>query len=253
MILDPIWFYDDKVRTEAAAMKTATLPRYSRSYCDRLARVFRGVCICAVVAAATCIAAQTPPPEADPAPAETKPAIPPHSTLLGVPNFGKVTPTLYRGGQPNKVGFANLAKLGINIVVDLRGSRAGERRTVTGLGMKYVAIPWRCFNPRDEVFAQFLTLLRENPGKKVFVHCKVGDDRTGMDIAAYRMAEQGWTAEDARKEMAAYGADWFHRTICPGLATYEGHFPERFQTSPAFQALRSNDLRSNHPAPQPKP
>ena len=173
-------------------------------------------------------------------PSETKPAIPPHSTLQGVPNFGKVTPTLYRGGQPNKEGFANLAKLGIDIVVDLRGARAGERRVVSGLGMRYVAIPWRCFNPHDEVFERFLTLLRENPGKKVFVHCKVGDDRTGMDIAAYRMAEQGWTAEDAKKEMAAYGADWFHRLICPGLATYEGHFPERFQTSPAFQELRSD-------------
>jgi protein tyrosine phosphatase (PTP) superfamily phosphohydrolase (DUF442 family) len=153
---------------------------------------------------------------------------------------------LYRGGQPSKGGFANLAKLGIDIVVDLRGSRAGERRVVTGLGMRYVAIPWRCYSPRDEVFAQFLTLLRENPGKKVFVHCKVGDDRTGMDIAAYRMAEQGWTAEEAKKEMALYGVDWFHRMICPRLSSYEKHFPERFQTSPAFQGLRSD----KH-APQP--
>jgi tyrosine-protein phosphatase SIW14 len=237
----PIWFYDDKV-------KTASLPRHFRSYYDSLASVFRGVCVCAVFAATTCVAAQTPPPDVRSAPNETTPAISPQSTLQGVPNFGKATPTLYRGGQPNKEGFANLAKLGIDIVVDLRGTRAGERRTVTGLGMKYVPIPWRCFHPHDEVFAQFLTLLRENPGKKVFVHCKVGDDRTGMDIAAYRMAEQGWTAEDAEKEMAVYGVDWFHRTICPGLATYEEHFPARFQASPAFQDLRSD---KHHPQQQP--
>jgi hypothetical protein len=30
-------------------------------------------------------------------------------------------------------------------------------------------------------------------------------DRTGRMIAAYRMAEQGWTAEEAKKEMEAYG------------------------------------------------
>jgi tyrosine-protein phosphatase SIW14 len=194
------------------------------------------------------LAAQTQPINDGSAPSESKPTIPPKSKLQGVANFGQVTPTLYRGAQPTNEGFASLAKLGINIVVDLRGSSAGERRVVTGLGMRYVVIPWRCYSPRDEVFARFLTLLRENPGKKVFVHCRLGDDRTGMEIAAYRMAEQGWTPEDAKKEMAVYGVNWFHRTICPRLGAYENEFPRRFETSPAFQSLRSD----KH-APQPKP
>jgi protein tyrosine/serine phosphatase len=158
--------------------------------------------------------------------------------LRGVPQFGKVTPTLYRGAQPSKEGFTSLSKLGIDIVVDLRGSRASERQLVTRLGMKYVALPWRCYSPRDEHFAKFLTLLRDNPDKKVFIHCRVGDDRTGMDIAAYRMAEQGWTAEEAREEMEVFGVNWFHTTICPRLRSYENHFPQRFKTSPAFRELR---------------
>lgn len=172
-------------------------------------------------------------------PAETKHSIARKVTFKGVPDFGEVTPTLYRGAQPTKEGFRNLAKMGINIVVDLRGSRESERQLVTQLGMQYVAIPWRCFHPKDAPFAQFLTLVRENPGKKVFVHCRVGDDRTGMDIAAYRMAEQGWTPEEARKEMEAYGVTWFHRMICPGLSSYEKKFPERFMSSPAFKNLRA--------------
>jgi len=135
--------------------------------------------------------------------------------------------------------LGSLAKIGINIVVDLRGSRADERQIVTGLGMRYVAIPWQCYSPHDEPIAQFLTLLRENPGKKVFVHCRTGDDRTGMEIAAFRMAEQGWTAEEARKEMEIFGVNWWHRMICPGLASYEKQFPEHFKASPAFQGLRS--------------
>jgi len=158
--------------------------------------------------------------------------------LNGVTNFGEVTPTLYRGGQPTEKGFRNLQKMGIKIVVDLRGSRDSERRLVTKLGMKYVPLPWRCYDPRDEHFAQFLALIRENPGKKIFVHCRVGDDRTGMDVAAYRMAEQGWTSEEAKKEMEAYGVNWFHRAICPGLSSYEANFPERFKSSTAFQGLR---------------
>ena len=227
----------------------ACLPRRARWWCDMLTRSLRLACACTLAACPVCLAAQTQPikvPAPAPAPSETKPAIPPRSILLGVPNFGQATPTLYRGGQPNREGFTNLRKLGIDIVVDLRGSRAGERRVVTGLGMKYVAIHWHCYSQRDEVFAQFLSLLRENPGKKVFVHCKVGDDRTGMDIAAYRIAEQGWTAEEAMREMEVYGVNWFHRTICPRLESYERDFPRRFETSPAFRELRSGEH-----APQP--
>jgi tyrosine-protein phosphatase SIW14 len=122
-------------------------------------------------------------------------------TIKGVPNAGQVTPRLYRGAQPTAQGFEALAGLGINIVVDLRGSREDERERVAKLGMQYVAIPWHCPFPKDDAFAQFLTLLRQNPGKKVFVHCRLGDDRTGMMVAAFRIAEQGWTAQEAMNEM----------------------------------------------------
>jgi tyrosine-protein phosphatase SIW14 len=235
-------------------MKTeAELPtcllRYGQYHYNRFATAFRVVCTCTLVAGPMCLAAQTPPPKACSVPSEANHAIATRLKIQGVPNSGKVTSTLCRGAQPTKEGFANLDKLGIDIVVDLRGSRASERQLVTGLGMRYVALPWHCYSPHDEHFAQFLTLLRENPGKKVFVHCRVGDDRTGMDIAAYRMAEQGWTAEEAKKEMEAYGVNWFHRTICPRLGSYEKQFPARFKTSPAFQGLRSDKAG----APQPKP
>lgn len=160
-------------------------------------------------------------------------------SLDGVGNFGEVTPTLFRGAQPSKDGLSNLLKMGIEMVVDLReGERADERDAVTKLGMQYVAIPWRCGHPDDEATARFLTLLRENPGKHIFVHCYYGTDRTGMMIAALRMTEQKWTAAEARKEMQAYGFSIAHRMMCPGLATYEQHFPGQFKTSPAFEKLR---------------
>jgi tyrosine-protein phosphatase SIW14 len=207
---------------------------------SRLARASRVVCICALIAGPMGLTAQSPRSEAGSPPSEAKHAIGTKLKLQGVPNFGKVSSTLYRGAQPSKEGFAKLHKLGIDIVVDLRGSRQSERELVNGLGMKYVALPWHCYSPRDEHFAQFLKLLRDNPGKKVFVHCRLGDDRTGMEIAAYRMAEQGWSAEEASREMEIFGVNWFHRTICPRLGPYEKEFPERFKTSPAFKGLRSD-------------
>ena len=201
-----------------------------------------------VLLALACLLLTTPlfPQSPAPPPKPHTPAA--KGTLKGVPNFGQVTPTLYRGAQPNQEGFANLARQGINIVVDLHGSGESERRMVTALGMQYVAIPWKCYRPHDEPIAQFLTVLRQNPGKKIFVHCRLGDDRTGMEIAAFRMVEQGWTAEEARQEMEFFGANWVHRAMCPGLAEYEKEFPARFQSQPAFK-----DLRPPAPASPSKP
>ena len=156
--------------------------------------------------------------------------------LEGVGNFGEVTPTLYRGGQPKGAGFEALAKMGVDIVVDVRLSgRDKERREVERDGMQFVAIPWHCLFPKDDPFERFLALLRDNPGKKVFVHCRYGDDRTGMMIAAYRMSVEGWTAEEARKEMEQFG---FKPMVCPSLIPYEKHFPKRMKKNPALQGQR---------------
>ena len=165
-------------------------------------------------------------------------SIAPRLQVEGLPNAAQVATNLYRGGVPTKQGFQRLAEMGINVVVDLRGSNANERKLVTKLGMEYVPLPWHCPFPRDATFARFLKLLQDNAGKKVFVHCRLGDDRVGMVIAAYRMAEQGWTAKEAMKEMEAYGFSFSHRFICPGLASYEAHFPQSYAQDPVFQDLR---------------
>jgi tyrosine-protein phosphatase SIW14 len=159
-----------------------------------------------------------------------------HMPAEGIPNFGQVDANLYRGAQPNRAGFETLKNLGVDVVVDLRGSASrSEESAVTALGMKYVSIPAHCPFPSDRPWARFLAVMRQNPGKKVFVHCRLGDDRTGMAVASYRMAEQGWSADEAMKEMQSFGFSTSHHALCPGLAEYEKKFPERMK-SPAFQA-----------------
>ena len=161
--------------------------------------------------------------------------------IKGIGNFGEVTPTLFRGAQPSHEGFQGLAKMGIDIVVDARGNRTdSEGKDVRRLGMQYVAIPWHCPFPNDDVHVRFLKLLQENPKKRVFVHCRLGDDRTGMMIAAYRMAAQGWTADEAMNEMQQFGFSTVHHWICPGLASYEKNFPEHLKNNPAFEGLHSS-------------
>jgi len=148
-------------------------------------------------------------------------------TLAGVKNFGEVTPLLYRGAQPSRDGFKALAAMGVDIVVDGRLSgQDSERKVVTALGMRYVSIPWHCLFPKDKTFAKFLVLLRDNPKKKIFVHCRYGDDRTGMMIAAYRMGVENWSAQEAWDEMQQFG---FNHTVCFPLHPYEKGFPDRIK------------------------
>jgi tyrosine-protein phosphatase SIW14 len=158
--------------------------------------------------------------------------------LNGVPNFGGISPTLFRGAQPSQEGFNALAKMGVEIVINLRGDQKSEEEQVTKLGMQYISIPSQCSHMTDEGVAKFLSILRENPDKKIFVHCQFGVDRTGMMIAAYRIVEQGWTAEESRREMEAFGFSRSHRMICPGLASFESSFPNAFANDSAFENLR---------------
>jgi|SRR5215472_934357 len=160
-----------------------------------------------------------------------------HVLLEGVRNFGVVTPRLYRGGQPTRKGFEKLAKMGIDMVVDTGRSKR-DAKQVKQLGMSYVSLSWYCPFPKDDVFARFLKLIKENPDKKIFVHCRLGDDRTGMMIAAYRMGVEGWTAEQAMKEMHDFGYTAVHHVMCPGLEGYEESFPERLRKSAAFRTAR---------------
>lgn len=165
---------------------------------------------------------------------------------VGLPNFGEVSPTLFRGGQPGVDGLETLKKMGVTIVVDMRSTKSShEEAVVSKLGMQYISIPWHCPFPADPVFARFLKVIQDNPGTKIFVHCRLGDDRTGMAIASYRMADEGWSAEEALKEMKMFGFNAAHHAICPTLSTYEKHFPEHLKTNPTFRELQLHTAGSN--------
>ena len=147
-----------------------------------------------------------PPPSQTAAPAAQTAA--PRVKLAGLPHFGTVSTQLYRGAQPENSGFAELKKIGIDIVVNFRDEPdeiARERTAVEGQGMRYVSIPWRGKqDPKPEQVAEFLELLRANPNKKVFAHCQRGAERTGVMVACYRISRENWTSERALNEMEEF-------------------------------------------------
>lgn len=185
------------------------------------------------------------PGAAQTSPSDTAPPAPGKKLKVeGLPNLGQVTPTLFRGGQPKKEGYAELKAMGIELVVNLRDNEdeiAKERRLVEQAGMRFVSIPWNAWqDPKDGQVVEFLELVRANPGRKIFVHCKAGKERTGVMIAAYRIAVQGWPAQPALDEMEYFGIRgfWFRH-----LKKYIRDFPERLRTDPDFTSLA--------PAPHP--
>jgi tyrosine-protein phosphatase SIW14 len=174
------------------------------------------------------------------APAAVQPAYGEKLHLTGIPNAGKISDLLYRGAQPKDAGLAELKKLGITTIVDLRGEDRQktdwEHREATALGMRFVYIPVSGWSPpTDEQLAQFLSLFRDDPPQKIFVHCRYGSDRTGMFVAAYRMAMDKWSSEQAVKEMYFFGFNGFWH---PSMQEFIREFPEHLKSSPPLAALR---------------
>ncbi len=129
----------------------------------------------------------------------------PGPEVPGVHNFHQVNEHVYRGAQPNKQGFAALAKLGIKTVIDLRGEKS-ERGVVEGAGMHYVRLAWSGYKaPVDQQISTVLSLMNDNSAWPVFIHCRRGADRTGTAIACYRIAHDRWTNQQALDEAKTFG------------------------------------------------
>jgi Tyrosine phosphatase family len=131
-------------------------------------------------------------------------------------------------------GLRNLKEMGIQILIDLRGRNHRDQRRVEELGMQYVPIGGTCVPQSDRKYAKVLNVVDYNPDKKIFVECRLGNDRTGMAIAALRIANQGWTPDQAREEMRAFGFTPMHHVMCWFLARHEHRFPHTYATHPAF-------------------
>jgi tyrosine-protein phosphatase SIW14 len=132
----------------------------------------------------------------------------------GIDNFGQISSTYFRGAQPESSDYADLAKFGIKLVVDLQGDgEADEQQLVEGAGMKFMRIPMTTRTvPTAEQIASFLKLVNDPANQPVYVHCAGGRHRTGVMTAIYRMTHDSWTSEKAFKEMKQYkfGADFLH-------------------------------------------
>ncbi len=140
---------------------------------------------------------------ADPQPDEYTYATPVNN-IPGLGNFAQVSDELYRGEQPTAEGFAQLKKMGIKTIINLRASYP-DAKFIKGLGFYYLYIPMEANNVGDNEAIAFLKAVSDKDFAPFFVHCQHGADRTGTMVGVYRMTVQGWPKEKVQGELSRFG------------------------------------------------
>jgi tyrosine-protein phosphatase SIW14 len=130
---------------------------------------------------------------------------------IHIGNFGKVDDEYYRGAQPDRRDYGDLAALGVKTVVDLtQDGRDDEKGLVEQAGMTFYRIPLTTSErPSDPAVKQFLSIVNDPARQPVYVHCQGGQHRTGVMTAVYRMTRYGWTEDKAYDEMKQYKFETF--------------------------------------------
>jgi protein tyrosine/serine phosphatase len=127
----------------------------------------------------------------------------------GLPNLYRVNASLYRSAQPTKEGFVFLgaqtslanADRPIETVVSLRAFNDDAPLVPPASELRFEKIRFKTWHPEDEDVVKFLRIATTPAMQPVLVHCQHGSDRTGMMVAIYRIAFEGWTKAQATDEM----------------------------------------------------
>ena len=125
--------------------------------------------------------------------------------LMELVNYYEYSPQLLSSGQPARDQFSAIKAADVDVIINLAPvtdptALADEGEIVQRLGLAYTHIPVDWENPTREDYAKFLSVMRENAGKRVLVHCYAGS-RASAFVYLYRVQEQGESSQAARKVM----------------------------------------------------
>ncbi len=118
----------------------------------------------------------------------------------GVSNLYRVTPTLFRCAQPDAAGMKQLEALGIKTVINLRSFHT-DRDEIKDTALLNEELSVKTWHIEDEDVIRVLRILRDPTNGPFVIHCQHGADRTGLMCAMYRIVDQGWSKDDAIREL----------------------------------------------------
>lgn len=134
----------------------------------------------------------------------------PCQAVKGIPHFKEVAPGVYRGGQPTAEGWVYLKAQGVKTVVKLDLPSEGSDADAVKLGMTVVDASGPPSDigsvlraPKPEKLRLAVDALQNEELRPVFVHCRNGQDRTGLVVGLFRVLHDHYTKAAAYKEMRA--------------------------------------------------
>jgi protein tyrosine/serine phosphatase len=134
--------------------------------------------------------------------------------VVPIQRFAKVTPFLYRGARPTQDGIGVLKTLGVKTILNIENDVKAvdtERAWAQALDIQYISIPLSgFFAPSEGKMDQIFKVLHDPSNYPVFLHCKHGEDRTGLVVGLYRYYDEHWAAQAAYDEMLQNG---FHKAL----------------------------------------
>jgi protein tyrosine/serine phosphatase len=160
-------------------------------------------------------------------------------TAPPITNFHEVRPGLYRGAHPDDAGLDYLKSIGVKTIVDLEVADlveampwdiTGEEKAAKARGIVWLHEPMSAFelglsDRFDNEIESILAVLKDKAQGPVYVHCKHGQDRTGLVIGLERVLIEGWNPADAHDEMVKIG---FHT----GFLGLEDYFERKTNWNP---------------------
>ncbi len=171
-----------------------------------------------------------------------KPLIPPLQTLVdedisekendsstdSVPNFRLVSPGIYRSGYPTDAGLIELVfKIQLKTILTLRRDNTvkKEKEMAEHLGITLENVPMGNIPSFEQVDKALAILTNSNTKRPILVHGRVGRDRTGVIIAAYRVVIEGMDPAAAFAEARQHGnLSVFLRNLDKFLIKYREHY-----------------------------
>jgi tyrosine-protein phosphatase SIW14 len=132
-----------------------------------------------------------------------------------LPAFHEVNRNILRSGRPTEKGLKSLqSSHGIKTIINLEDSASNVKKEAgwaKNLGIDYLSYPTDSWSrPDDQKVNEILALLQDQSRYPILIHCKHGEDRTGMMIGLHRVEAEGWTAQAGYDEMLELG---FHKML----------------------------------------
>jgi protein-tyrosine phosphatase len=119
----------------------------------------------------------------------------------------KVDNHLIRGSRlEGPSDYANLQQQGVKSIVDLTAEGTLDEKLAKGMGFN--ALNLKIIDntpPTTAQMKQFLDFVTNPQNQPAYVHCEAGHGRTGVAVACYRMAVDGWSPDQAVAEASKDG------------------------------------------------